>query len=249
MTKPHTLIYPPNSDFDQKTKKIEGFLKALIESEGSHGLAEGTPASLYVCGAPGLGKTAAVRSCCEKLKSEFSRDDGTNLRKPLVCYINANNMQSSLDPELLVLERMADTLEMQNFRSPHITAIKGTMTRKKSQILIVIDELDMLLSEQEDAYSDAISKHEEALQTVAGWASDPDVPVGFVGIANRKGNAKFERLKQLGGVSFLCAKRLLAPNLYTSSNGLSLLLPAFSSRKSLISRLTARTTSRILWEN
>jgi Cdc6-like AAA superfamily ATPase len=221
VTKPHALVYPPNSDFDRNVKRIEVFVKALIDSEGSHGSVEGSPASLYVCGAPGLGKTAAVRSCCERATSEFFPDDESGLRKPLVCYINGSSMEVSFDPELLLIQRMAHTLEIRS-ENPSITTIKSTMTRKKAQVLIVVDEIDMLLSEREDASSYAATKHEGVLVTLAGWASDADLPVGFIGIANRKGNTKFERLKQLGGVSDPCvvhvscrrADAYLNPSLY-----------------------------------
>lgn len=197
-SKPSALVYPANSDFDKNIKKVERFVRAVIDSEGTHGLDNDSPASLYVCGGPGLGKTAGVRACCERLTMEHVSDGDTDLRRPIVCYINANLTQMSLDPMGVVLQRMAETIGMKDFQGSSFKSIKANMSRKQSQLILVVDELDMLLSEQES--SETLSKQEETLEALAMWAKDPDVPLSLIGISNRKGNVKYERLIELGEV-------------------------------------------------
>jgi ATPase family associated with various cellular activities (AAA) len=196
-TKSSEIVYPPNSSFEASVKKVESFVRRVIASEGGHGSSEDMPAFLYVCGAPGLGKTAAVRACCDRLAKERRDDD---IRKPRVCYVNASSMDASPQPDAVLLQRIAETLEM-NSKFPQIKRIKSSMTTKKAQVVLIVDEIDILLSETDDASSSVKSKQEEALVMLADWAGDPDVSIGVIGISNRKGNTKYERLKQLGRVS------------------------------------------------
>lgn len=223
-TKSTEIVYPPDSRFAESVKKVESFVRSVIDSEGGHGLSEEKPASLYVCGVPGLGKTAAVRACCDRLVHEYHDD----VRKPYVCYVNASSMDASPQPDAVVLQRMAETLEMRYSRLPQINTIKSYMTKKNAQIILIVDEVDILLSDTDDASSTVKSKQEEALEMLAEWAGDPDLSIGVIGISNRKGNTKYERLKQLGKVRE--SKQFLLLGLFPGRANVSVLMLAVRGR-------------------
>jgi ATPase family associated with various cellular activities (AAA) len=242
-TKSTEIVYPPNSSFEASVKKVESFVNCVIASEGGHGSSEDMPASLYVCGAPGLGKTAAVRACCDRLVTTRHVD----VRAPHVCYVNASSMDASPQPDAVVLQRIAETLEMHCASLPLIKTIKSCMTKKKAQIILIVDEIDILLSDTDDASSTVKSKQEEALEMLSDWAGDPDLSIGVIGISNRKGNTKYERLKQLGKVS----ESEQRPPASLSGRTYIFLFRICSSRMlstfTLIPRVTSLTSSRHWW--
>lgn len=195
------LHFRQGGHFHRNLQRVEAFVRSVVESEGAHGGNTGSPPSLYVCGGPGVGKTAGVRWCCDELIKEYSEQGGIHQRL-VVCYINANYLQTSPDPQLPVLQRLAQALGSKANGSPRFQDIKSKLTKSNTLVLLVVDELDVLVSEGASGLpsDEPLSRQEEALSAMAAWARDENVPLGLIGIANTRGREKYHRLKELGEV-------------------------------------------------
>jgi hypothetical protein len=92
-----TICFPSDefaakSQFAANILKVSNFVRAIVVSHRQRGGDPGTStasAALYVCGAPGLGKSSGVRWCCETVKKSSPVNVETK-----ICHVNAAYLTS-----------------------------------------------------------------------------------------------------------------------------------------------------------
>ena len=168
----------------QKLDEVKVFVHNALHSEGYRGMKESSAAALYVCGVPGIGKTTAVRCCCEKAILEFKGDC-----QPKLCHINAGHLSSSTTPDILV-----EKIKNETGLTPGVLKHEGKM------LLLIVDEIDTLLSSNSKIDPPA-SESEHALSMLLSWADDQDMHMALIGISNATGDSIFGRLQVMQKVS------------------------------------------------
>ena len=133
---PTMMAIDKNSSFATNIGKVSEFVQAALSSECLQGGEEDEPAALYVCGAPGIGKTSGVTLCCEQAVSSWDEDDGP---KPKFCAMNASEMSWQA-----TLKVLWSALGLRSGCTEKKVADKLKTT--KSPILLVVDEIDSLVS-------------------------------------------------------------------------------------------------------
>jgi Cdc6-like AAA superfamily ATPase len=192
-------FYRSGTHFASNLKTILKFLCSSIESQGGHGGKKGEPAALYVCGVPGIGKTSGVKWCCTKAIEETTSNSDYEGPTPTVVHINAGHMSSASNPEAILLEEMARALGM---NAPDKQKKNNILThiKKKQMILLVVDEIDLLVSASSQMVEGRRPGTEGVIQTLLGYAQDETMPLALIGISNSSANDKYHRLKEIGKV-------------------------------------------------
>lgn len=151
------------------------------------------PPIMYVCGAPGSGKTMTVEECARVATEEFSAAREDYEAPPRVVYINCSHMRGmSTDVALHHTLSLARTTE-RDIKSNHQDE------DGKPVVVFVLDEIDYLISA--GVNKDHLIKTEKYLQKIIEWAKSETHLVGLVGISNSVENEKAQRLETLGFVS------------------------------------------------
>jgi hypothetical protein len=172
-----------------RVQQIMQFFDAVIESKGEHGLKRGEPAALHVCGVPGAGKTLAVDWCCKKAL-ELAKESAEEWDKaPTFCRINGSHYQNLTKKRALDDVKEAISTSMGQTFSENV--VKRSKIAEKSTVVLVIDEIDLLVSDKSETF----------LSTLLGWASNEQMAFGIIGISNHVESSKARRLHSLGGVS------------------------------------------------
>ena len=190
-----SLHFDPSgsSVFSKNLKRIEKFLASTIDSKGKHGTNKNDPAAIYVCGAPGIGKTSGIKWCCDQLL----RSDG-NKSKAKVLFVNAGHMQTGNSEESFY-KQLAPCVGLK--QSIKIDSIAKKL--KSNLVVVVVDEIDLLLSDSATDVDEASATESEKLvKNLLDWANNPTRQFVLIGISNSSGNSKYARLQQLGKVSF-----------------------------------------------
>lgn len=191
-------FYRSGTHFASNLKTILKFLSASIESKGGHGGKEGEPAALYVCGVPGIGKTSGVRWCCTKAIEETMSNNEYEGPIPTVVHINAGHLSSASKPEEILLEEFARALVMNKPENQKKNNILKHI--RKNMILVVVDEIDLLVSESSQTPEGRLPGTEGVIQTLFGFARDETMPIALIGISNSSANNKYFRLNEIGKV-------------------------------------------------
>jgi Cdc6-like AAA superfamily ATPase len=183
-------IVAPGSKLAKNLREIRSFLGATIRSLGRHGGGNSSKA-LYACGTPGTGKTLSITWLCKHVLEEHTsgrigteRDDDKEDISWRFCHKNINNLSS---PATL-LGGMANAVGVNSNSS-------ATLCRRlRSQgLILVVDEMDLMVVKS--------AEWKTLLETLLGWANDPDVLFTLVGISNSLMDEKFVQIQELGKVS------------------------------------------------
>jgi hypothetical protein len=70
--------------------------------------------------------------------------------------------------------------------------------KKCSCFIMVIDEIELLLSDKSSTGDNAVSSGEEALKMLGDWSAAQDVRFTLIGIASSIGNQQAKRLQKFG---------------------------------------------------
>lgn len=170
--------------------QIATFLQTVVDSRG---LTEN--AFLHVCGAPGSGKTMGIGFCCNRVKQYWKEEAKTSterahLEAPKFIMINCSELQN-----LSKSDAMKKTQECIGLKHgwKQLKRPKDLDKSKKSAIVLILDEIDMLVSKRGNGMTH--SGTEEYLKELIASASDPNNMLSLVGISNSVDN---DRLKSLG---------------------------------------------------
>jgi hypothetical protein len=193
-------FYRLGTHFASNLKTILKFLCASIESEGGHGGTQGEPAALYVCGVPGIGKTSGVKWCCAKAIEETTSDSDYEGPTPTVVNINAGHMSSASKPEVILLEELARGVGMTNPEKQKKNNILKHIKKTNQMVLVVVDEIDLLVSASSQMLEGRRPGTEGVIQTLLGYAQDEMMPLALIGISNSSANEKYHRLNEIGKV-------------------------------------------------
>ncbi len=110
---------------------------------------------------------------------------------------------------------------------------------KKEMILVVVDEIDLLVSKSNQAVEGRLSGTEGVLQTLLDYAGDEAMPFAVIGISNSSANDKYHRLNEIGKVSSDFGQRLRQSTTSPTNNF------TFSSSSLRIQSLSVRTPKTI----
>lgn len=218
-TKP-SISEDEGSVFGGNIKTVGKFLCNAVNSEGAFGLQPGQPAALYICGAPGLGKTTGVRWCCENVSKSLEG----SAHQPMICHITANFLASQSNPLEIILSEIASIIRLKA-RHPSEATMKKILTKGNASypwtLVLVVDEIDALCSSR-----GKLSSKGDALQTLLSWANDPFLRMCVIGISNCVNNASTDRLFEPGlvccsGITHLANCHLMLSLLTLCSSRLS----------------------------
>jgi len=177
-----TITIDKKSSFATNIGKVSEFVQAALSSECLHCGEEDEPAALYVCGAPGIGKTSGVTWCCEQAVSSWDEDDGP---KPKFHVMNAS--ETSWQATLKVLW---SALGLRSGCTEKKVADKLKTT--KTPILLVVDEIDSLVSSGSGKFG--------GLEKLLQWANDDEKHFALIGISNSMNDEKFHEIQDAGKV-------------------------------------------------
>jgi hypothetical protein len=253
-------FYRSGTHFASNLKTILKFLCASIESKGGHGGKQGEPAALYVCGVPGIGKTSGVKWCCTKAIEETTNNSDYEGPTPTVVHINAGHMSSASKPEGTLLKELARALGM---KAPEIQKKTNILKhiKAKHMMLVVVDEIDLLVSGSSQALEGRRPGTEGVIQTLLDYAQDETMPIALIGISNSASNNKYHRLNEIGKVRSASRKLLQqsttpSTHIFTFLSFYSLRIPSLSSRtpKTISSELfklglEAKSWLPVLWNS
>lgn len=191
-----TFANDNTSKFASNINAVSGFLRAVVESNGQHGGEVDGSTALYVCGAPGLGKTSGVKWCCEKAAASRKPD----APETKICHINAAFLASKTNPLKCVLNELAKCVGLKGGKHTS-TTVKKALQRKKEKpnkclVIVVVDEIDALVSGKNKS-----SANENTLRAVLEWANDPDMQMALIGISNCMNDENTGRILGVGSVS------------------------------------------------
>jgi Cdc6-like AAA superfamily ATPase len=189
------------------TERIMQFLRAVIRSKGEHGGKTGEPAALHVCGVPGTGKTMTVDWCCNKALKSAKESAEEWEKAPTYCRINGSHYQNLT--KKIALDDVKEALSTSMGQAFSEKAVKRSKNAEKSAVILVIDEIDLLVSSD---------KSENFLSTLLGWASNEQMTFGIIGISNSVDNSKARRLHNLGVVSTSFTSSIQRPFFATDWN-------------------------------
>ncbi len=198
--------------FQANVDRLHSFIQATVNSEGMHGEGAGDPACLYLCGAPGVGKTSAVKYAIKETERLASENQNiANMLLPSFCFVNAADV---ISPKA-ISEKIADALKLKGQRrtiEQVRKALDSSQSAKRASscscIILIIDEIELLLSERGKTSDIPTSNGEEALKMLGEWASDQNFTFALIGISNSIGNQQAKRLQKFGLVSIKCLLRL-----------------------------------------
>jgi len=191
-----------NSKFTANLRAVSGFLLAAIESHGEHGGNPGEPAALFVCGAPGVGKTSGVKWCCENAVKSW----GSSEPIPAICHINAGHLLTQPKPFNGVMREIGTSLGFKT-KTPKLRTIESKLKRNEDDpkgafLVMVVDEVDALVSSSASDVESGSDGRENCLRTLLDWASDSEKQMAFIGISNCANDEKTTRIHELGKVIF-----------------------------------------------
>jgi hypothetical protein len=191
-----TFANDKTSKFASNIRAVSNFMLAVVNSNGQHGGEVGALTSLYVCGAPGLGKTSGVKWCCDNAVAILTPD----APKPTICSINAVYLASQRNPGQCLMNELGKCLGSK-CADPRSTTIKNMLKSKNEKpntgvVIVVVDEIDALVS-----HNGKSSNNEAVLQTLLEWANDPNMQMALIGISNSMNDEIAARILERGSVS------------------------------------------------
>lgn len=137
---------------EKQIEEMTTFLQTHIEG--------GKPGSMYISGAPGTGKTASLTSIVNKMEVRLKQ-----------VFVNCMTLRSSNAIYGKILTELG--LPVHSTERDNLKAIEKAITTSKTQVLIILDEIDQL-----------DSKNQEVLYTIFEWPALVGSKLVLVGIAN-----------------------------------------------------------------
>jgi hypothetical protein len=189
----------PDSQFEHNLRLVYSFLLSSIQSSGQHGTGPNDPSAIYVCGLPGIGKTAGVYWCCEKAIEECKNK---GFGHSVLCKINSTILitASASDASDELFTEMGRVLGISS--TPTRACVERRMKRgkkgKHTVMILVIDEMDMLLSDSSNGRKSKRPEH--LLHEIMQMANDINYRLVLIGISNSSGEVKCKRMQQGGKV-------------------------------------------------
>ena len=184
------------SKFAANILKVSHFVQAVLTSRGRSGTgntSEDASAALYVCGAPGLGKTSGVHWCCNYV-AKSTVDNDVKIK---ICHVNASYLTAQSTPLQLVMKEIATSMGIKASHPSESKITKLLCDSKNSAILlVVVDEVDAFVTGNGRATNGS-----ECLQTLLQWANNSTMQMGLIGISNCMNDNKFSAIRELGAVS------------------------------------------------
>lgn len=199
-----------NSKFAASLTEVYGTLREMIGLEENNIDTEHQPTSLYVCGGPGIGKTSSVLWSCENVINQWndaSREGDDEMGyEPKLCYLNASTGLSSGGSTDSILKKFAKKIGKKvGFKNPgsniSLERIKSKLVRDGNLAVVVLDEIDSLLTGNSTDIDGPLKASERALSEIMKYANDEEFPMVVVGISNTTGTARYHRLAHVANVS------------------------------------------------
>lgn len=160
--------------------KVADFMREIIDSRG---LRRG--AFLHVCGGPGVGKTAGIKACVNKLKEYWSNQASKSVEKahwdePTFLMLKGSEFQNLAKGEAMAKTFDQNGKKIKQLRKPAILE-----ESRKAAVILLLDEVDMLVCNQGT---------EEYLREVIAHAADENIMLGMVAISNSIENSDLVKL-------------------------------------------------------
>jgi len=161
---------------------IQNFIDAVIESKGKTGDESNNFPILFICGAPGTGKSMSTKRICEQAISTKTSNINTREKAPQLCHLNCTSLKNSSTETGIqnVLNRMG-TKEAHLKRSPN--------DAKNAATILILDEVDQLIGKKGT---------ERILSELFKWSKDENNVLSVIGISNAIWNEKTTRLQEYG---------------------------------------------------
>jgi AAA domain len=173
--------------------EIRKFLRHVIKSKGRKGGKSKVNAPiLYICGAPGTGKTSSTMQLCHEAIDENKSSLESWENPPRVSFQNCSVLQSLSKAD--ALEKIKKDLKMTTFNRCEDESTSFAA-------IVVLDEVDNLVGS---------SRSEDILETLSCLAKDEKTVLSLIGISNSVHNKKTHRMFEFGMVSLHQSYRQLA---------------------------------------
>lgn len=186
------------SKFARNLQLVSDFLQAIVSPRAKRGASSKSSAALYVCGAPGLGKSSGVRWCCD-MASKAAPVEAK------VCHVNAAHLTSQSNPMRFLLDEMGKSLGIKAKQPKESAILKMLRTAgnnvvedsasKAVVMILVVDEIDSLVTGNGKS-----TTSKECLRTLLEWANSPTLRMGLIGISNCMNDEKRSDIQELGKV-------------------------------------------------
>lgn len=174
-------------------RKICEFLSGVFESRGKE-TRNGAPPFLYVCGAPGSGKSMTVEECGRLAKETFRASCEEFEAPPRIVYLNSSQLR-----DMSCDEAYDSTLKKACVKSEKFLKNNSFDQDERPVVVLVLDEIDYLVSTSSS--TGKFTKSEQYLQKLIELARSKEHLVALVGISNSVENDRAKRLEKLGFVS------------------------------------------------
>lgn len=170
----HAFMSKQFGIFSESSLSISSNIEDLLDGNTDSG-------SLYICGLPGTGKTALVRSVLTDVLAMSKSDDATSVVPPRVAFVNCMAVTHPRQIFVKVLTALGEDVkgaseshaeaEAERRMDKLITSQPGNCQKT----LIVLDEIDHLLRSR---------AHQNVLYRLFAWASESQASCALIGIAN-----------------------------------------------------------------
>jgi Cdc6-like AAA superfamily ATPase len=162
-------------------------------------------AALFICGAPGIGKTTAVNYCCQLLQGS---DDGIWRSRdvtPVVVHVNCAQLAAGGDVLKIVKEKMwkaCDAYSSVVYDEKKMRKILTSTEQSdpKRFVILVLDEIDQLVH-RETLSDNPQNKGERLIDSMGVWSGDSNFRFAVIGIGNTMNGPKYRRVQTLLKVS------------------------------------------------
>lgn len=196
----------PDSHFRKNAVKLLGLVDKLVRSRvlAKKDDLAGSPAALYLCGSPGIGKTTAVKWSCQKvLKESYFIDLGI---QPVFVDVNCSQLGApGTDARKKVMGDIWEACDAGG-KGCDDAKLKRMLTSKKGRkrcfVILVLDEIDNLVDPSSES-TETRTSGEKLIKELYEWSSDPTCRCAVVGIGNAMNNTKYRRVEEFMKVSFL----------------------------------------------
>lgn len=201
MRKEHKEKVVASGNFSKSMTSIKRFVKTAIKSKGRNA-GPNNPPILYICGAPGTGKTMSTTQICNDAIDSAVKSKEEWEESPQVCYLNCSHLHGFSKRE--ALEKVAEYMDMSARKLHRASSDDAT----NFAMILVLDEIDVLVRN---------TGTEGCLKTLLSWAADENNLLCLIGISNSINDPKSRRLYDLGMVSQSVVNQLY-PSYYVESN-------------------------------
>jgi len=187
----------PGSRLQKNTEDITKFLNEMVQSR-AYGESPMTcsPASLYICGSPGIGKTTAVNWCAEKVMKSSKRLLNSQNIRPVLVNINCTHLAGASKLETNLFEELRTQCALRDGDAKKLVekAIKSSRQNDpKRLVILVLDEIDQFI-DATTSVEGPKTAGEKLLRELGDWSRDPSCRFVLIGIGNAMNNNKYRRI-------------------------------------------------------